>query len=173
MRHPLTKFFHLFSLLQMPNDCRMVSIEFLGNFSCSCRRISFSYAFSWLLSTSDGWPPCSASSKLSAPLWNFLTSPTALYFCYQFLGQMLVFPVVSAALQLILNSNKKITQVFFLSNIISLVYNKYKINSKKVLHSICQHIWKTQQWPQDWKRSVFIPVSKKGNAKECSNCCCC
>ena len=39
----------------------------------------------------------------------------------------------------------------------------------KVLHSICQQIWKTQQWPQDWKRSVFIPVSKKGNAKECSN----
>ena len=40
----------------------------------------------------------------------------------------------------------------------------------KVLHSICQHIWKTQQWPQDWKRSVFIPLSKKGNAKECANC---
>ena len=39
----------------------------------------------------------------------------------------------------------------------------------KVLHSICQKIWKTQQWPQDWKRSVFIPVPKKGNAKECSN----
>ena len=41
----------------------------------------------------------------------------------------------------------------------------------KVLHSICQHIWKTQQWPQDWKRSVFIPIPKKGNAKECSNYC--
>ena len=39
----------------------------------------------------------------------------------------------------------------------------------KVLPSICQQIWKTQQWPQDWKRSVFIPISKKGNAKECSN----
>ena len=39
----------------------------------------------------------------------------------------------------------------------------------KVLHSICQQIWKTQQWPQDWKRSVFIPVLKKGNAKECLN----
>ena len=38
----------------------------------------------------------------------------------------------------------------------------------KVLHSICQQIWKTQQWPQDWKRSVFIPIPKKGNAKECS-----
>ena len=41
----------------------------------------------------------------------------------------------------------------------------------EVLHSICQQIWKTQQWPQDWKRSVFIPVPKKGNAKECSNYC--
>ena len=39
----------------------------------------------------------------------------------------------------------------------------------KELHSICQQIWKTQQWPQNWKRSVFIPISKKGNAKECSN----
>ena len=39
----------------------------------------------------------------------------------------------------------------------------------KVLHAICQQIWKTQQWPWDWKRSVFIPIPKKGNAKECSN----
>ena len=42
-------------------------------------------------------------------------------------------------------------------------------DSVKVLHSICQKIWKTQQWPQDWKRSLFIPIPKKGNAKECSN----
>ena len=41
----------------------------------------------------------------------------------------------------------------------------------KVLHSICQQIWKTQQWPQDWKRSVFISILKKGNAEECSNYC--
>ena len=44
-----------------------------------------------------------------------------------------------------------------------------KDDAVKVLHSICQRIWKTQQWPQDWKRSVFIPIPKKGNAKECSN----
>ena len=44
-----------------------------------------------------------------------------------------------------------------------------KDDAVKVLHSICQHIWKTQQWPQDWKSSVCIPISKKGNAKECSN----
>ena len=41
----------------------------------------------------------------------------------------------------------------------------------KVLHSTCQQIWTTQQWPQDWKKSVFIPIPKKGNAKECSNYC--
>ena len=44
-----------------------------------------------------------------------------------------------------------------------------KDDAVKVLHSICQQIWKTQQWPQDWKMSVFIPIPKKGNAKECPN----
>ena len=44
-----------------------------------------------------------------------------------------------------------------------------KDDTVKVLHSICQQIWKTQQWPQNWKKSVFIPIPKKGNAKECSN----
>ena len=44
-----------------------------------------------------------------------------------------------------------------------------KYDAVKVLHSICQQIWKTQQWPQDWKRSIFIPIPKKGNAKQCSN----
>ena len=46
-----------------------------------------------------------------------------------------------------------------------------KDDAVKVLHSICQQIWETPQWPQDWKRSVFIPIPKKGNAKECSNYC--
>ena len=46
-----------------------------------------------------------------------------------------------------------------------------KDDAVQMLHSICQQIWKTQQWPQDWKRSVFIPILKKGNAKECSNYC--
>ena len=45
-----------------------------------------------------------------------------------------------------------------------------KDDAVKVLHSICQQIWKTQQWPQNWKRSVFIPIPKKGNDKEYSNC---
>ena len=44
-----------------------------------------------------------------------------------------------------------------------------KDDAVRVLHSICQQVWKTQQWPQDWKRSVFIPIPNKGNAKECSN----
>ena len=49
------------------------------------------------------------------------------------------------------------------------LFQMLKDDAVKVLHSICQQIWKTQQWPQDWKRSVCIPISKKGNAKECSN----
>ena len=46
-----------------------------------------------------------------------------------------------------------------------------KDDAVKVLHSICQQIWRTQQWPQDWKTSIFMPIPKKGNAKECSNHC--
>ena len=49
------------------------------------------------------------------------------------------------------------------------LFQTLKDNAVKVLHSICQQIWKTQQWPQDWKRSVFIPVPKKDNAKEHSS----
>ena len=48
------------------------------------------------------------------------------------------------------------------------IFQVLKDDAVKTLHSICQQIWKTQQWPQDWKRSVFIPIPKKGNAKECS-----
>jgi len=51
------------------------------------------------------------------------------------------------------------------------LFQTLKDDAMKVLHSIWQQIWKTQQWPQDWKRSVFIPIPKKGNAKECSNYC--
>ena len=51
------------------------------------------------------------------------------------------------------------------------LFQVLKDDAVKVLHSICQQIWKTQQWPQDWKWSVFIPIPKKGNAKECSNYC--
>ena len=51
------------------------------------------------------------------------------------------------------------------------LFQTLKDDAVKVLHSICQQIWKTQQWLQDWERSVFIPIPKKGNAKECSNYC--
>ena len=49
------------------------------------------------------------------------------------------------------------------------VFQILKDDAVKVLHSICQQTWKTQQWPQDWERSIFIPIPKKGNAEECSN----
>ena len=51
--------------------------------------------------------------------------------------------------------------------ILAELFQILKDDAVKVLHSICQQIWKTQQWPQDWKRSVFIPIPKKGNVKEC------
>ena len=51
----------------------------------------------------------------------------------------------------------------------AVLFQILKYDTFKLLHSICQQIWKTQQWPQDWKRSVFIPVAKKGNAKKCSD----
>ena len=51
------------------------------------------------------------------------------------------------------------------------LFQTLKDDAVKVLHSVCQQIWKTQRWPQDWKRSVFIPITRKGNAKECSNYC--
>ena len=51
------------------------------------------------------------------------------------------------------------------------LFKMLKDDAVKVPHSISQQIWKTQQWPQDWKRSVFIPITKKGNTKECSNYC--
>ena len=53
--------------------------------------------------------------------------------------------------------------------ILSGLFKILKDDAIEVLHSICQKIWKTQQWPRDWKMSVFIPILKKGNAKECSN----
>ena len=53
--------------------------------------------------------------------------------------------------------------------ILAELFQILKDDAVEVLHSICQQIWKTQQWPQDWKRPVFISIQKKGNAKECSN----
>ena len=73
MRYPLIKLFHFSSLLQMLNDCRMVHVEFFGNFSCSCKSSSFDDLLNWSLSTSSGWP-LHLSSKFSSPLQNFLNN---------------------------------------------------------------------------------------------------
>ena len=56
-----------------------------------------------------------------------------------------------------------------IATILAQLFQILKADAVKVLHSICQQPWKTHQWPQAWKRSVFIPIPKKGNAKECSN----
>ena len=80
---------------------------------------------------------------------------------------------ISRGVALLFLKNKQLNRL-----IQEYVYNKLhmielfqilKDDAVKVLHSICQQIWETQQWPQDWKRSVFIPIPKKGNAKERSN----
>ena len=59
--------------------------------------------------------------------------------------------------------------IFVVFNFPAELFQILKGDAVKVLHPICQQIWKTYQWPQDWKSSVFIPIPKKGNAKECSN----
>ena len=67
--------------------------------------------------------------------------------------------------------NQKLKNYKLVSVLSKRVSQILKDDAVKVLHLICQQIWKTQQWPQDWKRSLFIPVPKKDNAKECSNYC--
>ena len=127
MRHPFNKLYHLSSLLQMPEDCRMVNTEFFGSFSGSCKRISFSDPLSWSLPASNGRPLHSSSSRLSSPLQNFLNYHcTVLWLAVPGLNALLMLWVVSDALWPILNSNKKIAQICSLSHIIS----KININSK-------------------------------------------
>ena len=121
-RHPPIKLFHLSNLFQMPNDHRMVDIEFFGNFSCSYTRISFDNPLNQLLLISDGIPLCSSSWRLLSPLQNFLNHHCAV--CSLAVpgpNVLLMLLVVSAALLPTLNLNKKITQICFLSSIISLV----------------------------------------------------
>ena len=109
MRHPLSELFHLFSLLQMPNDLRMVVIEFFGNF-CSCKRISFDdcsnlvvVSFQWLATTLLNFKDLVSFAKLLEPPLHctFVSVPAP--------NTLLMLRVVFAALQPILNSNKKIT----------------------------------------------------------------
>ena len=113
---------HLSSLLQTPNDCRMVDIEFFSDFLCICKKISFSDSLSWSLSTSNDQPLLSSSSRLLSPLQNFLNLRCTLcLLAVHGPNVLLILWVVSAALLPILNSNKKIAQICFWSNIISLV----------------------------------------------------
>ena len=114
MKYPLIELFNLFYLLQMLNDHRMVDVEFFGNFSYS--------PFNWSLSTFDGQPLCSSSSRLSFPLKNFLNHHyTVRSLAVPGSNMLLVLQAVSAAFRPILNSNKKIIQICFLSNIISII----------------------------------------------------
>ena len=109
MWHPLIKHFHLSNLLPLPKDHRMADTEFLGNFSCSCKRISFSNPLSWSLSASAG-QPLSSSSRLSSSLQNFLNHHYTIRSAVSGPNILLMLQAVSAVLWPILNSNKKITQ---------------------------------------------------------------
>ena len=108
MRHPLTKLFHLSSLLQMPNDYRIVDAEFFSNFSSSCTWTSFRDSSQSVVVNFDGRPSCSLSSRFSSPLQNFwdhhCTVPSL---AVPGSNELLMLQVVSATLPLILNSNKK------------------------------------------------------------------
>ena len=111
---PTIKLFHLFNLLQMLNDCRMVNVEFFDNFFCS-----WSIGHCQLLMASHCAPHL---SRLSSPLQNFLNHHCTVR-SLEVLGPNLLLMLrgVSAALQPILNLNKKIARIYFLSNIISLI----------------------------------------------------
>ena len=118
MRHPLIKLFYLSNLLQMPNDSRMVKVEFLGNFLCSCKRICFDEPLSWSL-TSDGRPLSSSSSSLPSPLQSFLNHHcTVCSLAVPGPNAVLMLQVVCTVLRSICNLNKEITQICFLSNTI-------------------------------------------------------
>ena len=118
----MTELFYLSNLLQMPNVHRMVDNEFSSNFLCSCNGISFDGPLNWLLSSLDGQPPSPSTSRLPSLLQNFLTPHcTVCSLAIPGPNASLMLRAVSAALLSILDSNKKITQIYFLSNIISLV----------------------------------------------------
>ena len=103
MRHQLIELFHFSNLLQMLNDHRVANIEFLVNFSCSSKRISFDDPLHWLLSTSNGWSLCSSSMLLS-PLQNFLNNNcTVSFLAAPGPNALLMLRIVSVALRLILN----------------------------------------------------------------------
>ena len=117
MRHPLIKLFHLSSLLQMPNDNTMVNTEFFGNFSCSYERIISDDSGNCLLSTADGPPLCSLSSRFSSPLQNFLNHHyTVCSLAVPGPNVLLTLQIVSTALWPILSSKKLLIFAFCLTS---------------------------------------------------------
>ena len=130
MKHPLIEFFHLSNLLQMQHDHRKVDIEFFSNFSCSYKRISSMMTLSchqilmaghYVSHLQGSHLICKTSWTTTLANWSLaVPRPNAL----------LMVQVFSTALWPILNSNKKIVRICILSNLISTVWNEYKINSK-------------------------------------------
>ena len=123
-RHPFIELFHLSNLLQMLNDCRMVNIEFLDNFSCSCKRISFDDG-SQLVFVNLWWLPLhSSSSSFSSPLQNFLNHHcTVRSLAVPGPDMLLMLWVVSTALRPILKSGKLLEFAFCLTSFLN---SKYK-----------------------------------------------
>ena len=135
IRHPLTKFFRLSNLLRVLNNPRMVATEFFGSFSCSCKRISFGDC-SQLVVVSFWWPATVllvfkaliSFVKLREPRLHctFVNIPRP--------SELLMLWVISAALWPILNLNKKVAQMCFLSNIISIISNKEVVSQQQKRH---------------------------------------
>ena len=106
-------------------------------------------------------------------IWKLSFKPAFSLFSFSFIKRLFSFSslfaekvVLSAYLRLLTFLLEILSPAWALSNLpFLMIYSAYKLNK----HSIYQQIWNTQQWPQDWKRSVFIPIPKKSNAKKCSN----
>ena len=132
MRHSLIELFHFSNLLQMPNSCRTVNTEFFVTSHVVVRGSVLMMVLSCSLSTSDGRPLCSLSSRLSSPLQNFLNCHCTIHsLAVPSPDVLLMLQVVSVSLQPIFNSNKKIIRICFLSNNISIV----KINIKETANN--------------------------------------
>ena len=134
MRQPRIKLFHCSSLLPVPNNHIMVTIEFLGNFSCSCKRITFHDAL--LVVVNFWWPATTLLIFKALVSFAELLEPYCTVHSLEGPGPsvLLILLVVSAALWPVLNSNKKITQICFLSNINSLAKD---INRSMHLKMMC------------------------------------
>ena len=152
----LLGFFHFSNYLQMLDDHRMSTLSSLATSHVLVRGSASVMALTWSLSTSDGWPLHCSSSRLSSALQIFLNQPYTLCSLAVPHPNVLLMLWPTTALWPILNSNMKITEIWFSSNIISLVQNKYKINSKWA-SLVAQSVKKppamqeTQVWSLGWE----------------------